>query len=101
MVPRRDRRNEETRNDLGLTTMQLAEEVKKLKYTDYYRGPSPDHDKSTRMWWEFGKEIKGQEVYIKITVYTSDSGKKFGKCMSCHFPDEGKPINYPYKEERG
>jgi len=45
--------------------------------------------------------VNNQEVYIKIKVYTSDSGKRIGKCMSFHFPFKDKPINYPYKIRRG
>ncbi len=101
IVPRLDSRNEETLTELGLTIRQRAEEVRKLKNTDYFRGPSQDHERPNQEWWEFGKMVKGQEVYIKIKVYTSDSGKRLGKCMSFHFPDEGKPITYPYKKEKG
>lgn len=100
IVPRRDARNEETLTELGLTIRQRAEEVRQLTYKDYFRGPSLDHGSDNQEWWEFGKMVYSQEVYIKIKVYTSDSGERRGKCMSFHFPDEDKPISYPYKIRR-
>lgn len=101
VVNRQDTRNDETLDKLGLTPVQRAKEVRKLGFRDYFRGPSPDHKEPNHEWWEFGRMIDGEEVYIKIKVYTSDSGKKLGKCMSFHFPDEGKPITYPHKKEKG
>jgi hypothetical protein len=101
IVPRRDMRNEKTLTELGLTIRQRAEEIRQLKYKDYFKGPSVDHESEDEKWWEFGKMVNNQEVYIKIKVYTSDSGARKGKCMSFHFPDEDKPIRYPYKTRRG
>ncbi|OGW39382.1 MAG: hypothetical protein A2Y97_12810 [Nitrospirae bacterium RBG_13_39_12] len=101
IVPRRDARNENTLTELGLTIRQRAEEVRQLKYKDYSEGPFVDYGSENEEWWEFGKMVNNQEVYIKIKVYTSDSGARKGKCMSFHFPDEDKPIRYPYKTRRG
>ncbi len=101
VVNRQDPRNDKTLDKLGLTPVQRAKEVRKLGFRDYFRGPSPDHKEPTHELWEFGRMIDDEEVYIKIKVYISDSGKKYAKCISCHFPDEGKPLTYPYKKSKG
>lgn len=98
IVPRKDTGNEKTLTELGITIRQRAEEVRQLTYKDYFRGPSEDHVSQKQEWWEFGKMVDNQEVYIKIKIYTSDSGERRGKCMSFHFPN--KPINYHYKARR-
>ncbi len=98
IVPRMNIKNEQTLYELGLTIRQRAEEVRQLTYKDYFNGPSVDHRTENEEWWEFGKMVYNQEVYIKIKVYTSDSGKRIGKCMSFHFPKN--PINYPYHVRR-
>jgi hypothetical protein len=95
LVYRKDQKNEKTLTELGLTVRQRAEVVRQLTYKDYFNGPSIDHRTNTEEWWEFGKMVCNQEVYIKIKVYTSDSRKRLGKCMSFHFPES--PINYPYR----
>jgi hypothetical protein len=97
VIDRVNQKNEDTLVVLGITPQHRAEEVRKLKYTDFFRGPSPDHLIPGHEWWEFGLRIKKQEIYIKIKVYNSDSGKKMGKCMSFHLAEE--KITYPYKEK--
>jgi hypothetical protein len=94
---REDKRNEETLLSLGITPKHRAEEIKKLKYYDFYRGPSPDHANPKENFWEFGRKVKGEEVYIKIKVYQDFKGRNSGKCISFHFPD--RPITYPCKQK--
>jgi len=97
IVPRQDTSNDEALAILGIAPKHRMEEVKKLCFEDYYRGPSPDHDgNSSKEWWEFGRYVKGQEIYIKITVYTKTNGRKVGKCMSFHIPQ--KEMHYPHKK---
>jgi len=58
---------------------------------DYHKGPSPDrHDGSDI--WIFGKRIKRQEVYIKITLKGIDQSCV---CISFHLAEH--PIDYPFK----
>jgi hypothetical protein len=41
--------------------------------------------------WVFGKDVKGQEVYIKITLGKGSSAL----CISFHIAEH--PMNYPFK----
>ncbi|NCO68536.1 MAG: toxin [Nitrospirae bacterium CG_4_10_14_3_um_filter_44_29] len=99
VVPRLDEKNDETLSSLGITPRHRAEEVKRLHYTDYFRGPSPDYDGiAGKEWWEFGLRVKGHEIYIKIRIYKRERGSYGGKCMSFHIAEE--KITYPFKEKR-
>lgn len=88
----RDRgKNLQTLLDLELTNLSVREYLSKLKPADYYRGPFKDNYNGPDLW-EFGKEIKNKEVYIKITVGNIN---KPVICISFHYPDSA--INYPFK----
>lgn len=94
VVPRLDYRNDDTLAILGITPKHRMEEVKRLRYIDYFRGPSPDHDGDPdKEWWEFGLRVKDHEIYIKIRI-----GNYGAKCMSFHTAEE--KITYPFKEKR-
>lgn len=98
IIIREDPRNDETLTILGIKPKHRAEEIKKLRDTDYFNGPTPDHDgEKGKEWWEFGMRVKGREIYIKIRIYKKENGTYGGKCMSFHFPD--RKINYPYKKD--
>lgn len=99
VVPRTDSKNDDTLTILGITPRHRMEEVKRLRYVDYFRGPSPDHDGIPgKEWWEFGLRIKVYEIYIKIRIYKKGNGKYGAKCMSFHIAEE--KITYPFKEKR-
>lgn len=98
VVPRIDDRNDETLARLCITPRHRLREVRNLCVEDYYRGPSPDHDGDpNKEWWEFGRLVEGEEIYIKIRIYRTSNNKLAGKCMSFHIAD--KKITYPYKKE--
>lgn len=100
VVPRLDSKNDDTLAILGITPKHRVEEVKRLQYTDYFRGPSPDHDGSVgKEWWEFGLWVKGHEIYIKICIVKKENGRYRGRCMSFHIAQE--TITYPFKEKEG
>jgi hypothetical protein len=96
VLNRKSSDNEDTLTALQIMPQHRAEEIRKLKYSDYYRGPSPDFDYPTHDVWEFGRRVKGQEVYIKLKVYL-ENGKKKAKCFSFHFPKH--KITYPFKQK--
>lgn len=99
VVPRLDERNDDALTILGITPKHRMEEVKRLHYTDYFRGPSPDHDGiAGKEWWEFGRRVKGHEIYIKISLLKKENGQYIGRCMSFHTAEE--KITYPFKEKR-
>ena len=78
---------------LGITIKQAKEEIQELTYQDYYRGPIPDRGPKGGVFWEFGKTICGEQVFIKLKA---DSEHGVAICFSFHIPEE--PIEYPYKK---
>ena len=80
---------------LGITIPQAKKEILALTYEDYYRGPIQDTDPKKRgEYWEFGKTICGQEIFIKLKTVSKHSA---AVCFSFHIPNE--TIEYPYKGE--
>ncbi|WP_186365437.1 type II toxin-antitoxin system MqsR family toxin [Salinicoccus cyprini] len=77
---------------LGLTLVQAKSIVSTLKYTDYYKGPSPDHNGDGTDIWVFGKLIDGEMAYIKLKI----SNDGLCKCLS--FKPAEKPMLLPYKK---
>ncbi len=78
---------------LGITIPQAKKEILGLTYEDYYRGPIPDTGPKGGEFWEFGKTICGEQVFIKLKVVSKHS---MAICFSFHIPE--KTIEYPYKE---
>ncbi len=77
---------------LGITIPQAKNEILGLTYEDYYRGPITDKDRKGEEFWEFGKTICDQEIFIKLKTVSKHS---VAVCFSFHIPDE--TIEYPYK----
>ena len=90
-IDRNRTKNLRTMLDLELSNLSVREHLSELKATDYYRGPTKDNFDGPDLW-EFGKMIKGKEVYIKITI---GSFNKPVICISFHYPE--KKIKYPLK----
>jgi hypothetical protein len=66
-----------------------------LKVEDYYSGPNKDaHDPGRPDYYEFGIQVKGKEVYIKLSP--GMPGKR-ADCMSFHIAEF--PISYPLKNK--
>jgi hypothetical protein len=83
---------------LGITIQQAKNEILGLTYEDYYRGPISDADsKKGGEYWEFGKLISGQEIFIKLKTVSEYYA---AICFSFHIPE--RKIEYPFKrrEER-
>ena len=67
--------------------------VQSLTIEDYSEGPIKNLLNKWGDLWVFGKDIKGQEVYIKI-AYGVPNGRAI--CVSFHLAEF--PMNYPYKK---
>ncbi len=80
---------------LGITVKQAKEEILGLTYQDYYRGPIKDTSSKRGVYWEFGKTICGEQVFIKLKA---DTTHDVAICFSFHVPDE--PLEYPYKKNK-
>lgn len=91
LVPRKG--SLDTLQFLGLTKRNLEEILLILSVADYCAGPKPDRDKPGEIW-EFGKDLDGYDVYIKLKI--ADVGEtKIAKCISFHIATY--PLKYPYK----
>jgi hypothetical protein len=81
--------------ELDITAVKRVEYLMSLKVEDYYSGPNKDtYDPGKPDYYEFGIQIKGKEVYVKISP--GIPGKRVD-CMSFHVA--GFPMNYPLKNE--
>lgn len=75
-----------------ISPLQREVIVKSLQVQDYVEGPVIDVLNKESEMWVFGKDVKGREVYIKITL-----GYQNGQtiCISFHVAEH--PLVYPFK----
>ncbi len=85
-------KNRETLLQLDITPVQRELIVKNLLVQDYVEGPVVDQLNKGGAIWVFGKDVKGREVYIKITL-GYDNGQTI--CISFHIAEH--PLKYPFK----
>lgn len=85
-------KNSQTLADLELKPKDRKTVLESLVAEDYYQGPLDELWYGSSEMWVFGKRIKGEEVFIKITL------GKVGTsviCISFHFAEF--PMSYPFK----
>ena len=87
-------KNKEALQILDITPLQRELIVKNLQAQDYVEGPVIDVLNKKCEMWVFGKDVKGREVYIKITL-----GYQNGQtiCISFHIAEH--PMQYPFKTQ--
>ena len=87
-------KNKEALQILDITPLQRELIVKNLQAQDYVEGPVIDVLNKKCEMWVFGKDVKGREVYIKITL-----GYQNGQtiCISFHLAEH--PMQYPFKSQ--
>ncbi|HEV2479546.1 MAG TPA: hypothetical protein VGS79_07770 [Puia sp.] len=54
--------------DLDIAPIYRVQVLRELQIADYHEGPKRENLYGGADMWIFGKAIKGQEVYIKITL---------------------------------
>ncbi len=79
--------------DLDITPRDRKDIVKTITKEDYSEGPIKNLLNQFGDLWVFGKDVKGQEVYIKICYGQPDRSTI---CISFHVAEF--PMNYPYKK---
>ncbi|MDR8394072.1 hypothetical protein NC796_23160 [Aliifodinibius sp. S!AR15-10] len=79
--------------DLEITPRGRRDILLNLGVEDYSEGPKPDEFDLGSDLWVFGKTVKNEEVYIKITL-----GKESKPviCISFHIAEY--EMNYPLKK---
>ena len=85
-------KNKEALQQLDITPMQRELIVKSLQVQDYVEGPVIDLLNKQGEMWVFGKDVKGREVYIKITLGYQNCQTI---CISFHIAEH--PMQYPFK----
>lgn len=93
IVVRDDRgKNTQTLFDLEITKDYRNRILMALKTEDYCDGPLEEKLHGGADMWVFGKEVKGKEIYIKISL--GYMGMQV-ICISFHIAEH--PLLYPYK----
>ena len=86
-------KNIESLKQLDITRDERLEVVNSIEVTDYSEGPIKNILNAWGDLWVFGKDVKGQEVYIKISYGLPN---KSAICISFHIAEY--PMNYPHKK---
>lgn len=93
IVFRDDRgKNLQTLATLEINTIVRKEIIMNIEPEDYVEGPIVDTLNKMGEMWVFGKDVKGHEVYIKITLGQPNSSTI---CISFHIAEH--KMNYPFK----
>lgn len=85
-------KNLQTLLDLDISPSSRTEIIKELKVEDYSEGPLAENMNGWQDMWIFGKQIKGTEVYIKVTM-GNENNKSI--CISFHIAEH--KMLYPFK----
>ena len=86
-------KNEETLFKLGISARMREKIVLSLEGTDFSHTTLGDVFDEGDLLWVFGKDYKGAELYIKITIIDN------GRCLCVSFHEAEHPINYPFKKK--
>lgn len=79
--------------DLSITAKMREEIILSLEVEDYSEGPLRETQQGGTEMWVFGKIIKGQQIYIKVTI--SDVTNQ-AICISFHKAEYD--MNFPLKD---
>eukprot|EP01026_Neomeris_dumetosa_P010811 TRINITY_DN14001_c0_g1_i1.p5 TRINITY_DN14001_c0_g1~~TRINITY_DN14001_c0_g1_i1.p5 ORF type:complete len:120 (+),score=8.53 TRINITY_DN14001_c0_g1_i1:231-590(+) len=88
-------KNAQTLSDLEIRPVDREKVLLNLKVEDYSDGPLSDTLYEGSDMWVFGKEIKRNEVYIKISM---GYGKGGVLCISFHIAE--RLMSYPFKKQK-
>lgn len=89
-------KNIQALQELNITRAMRMEVVKSITVDDYSEGPIKNLLNRLGDLWVFGKDVNGQEVYIKISYGLPNRSTI---CVSFHIAEY--PMNYPYKKKGG
>ncbi len=86
--------------DLGLSFDERKEIILGLTPEDYVAGPKPDDTDCRKEVWEFGKDVEGTEVYIKLRVARDQKRRNVYHAMVWSFHPAEYPMRYPLRGGR-
>ncbi len=87
-----EKKNRKALFDLDISRLERLEIIKSIETEDYSDGPIADELNLGTEMWIFGKDVKGIEVYIKITM-----GGFNGRTICISFHRAERPMDYPLK----
>lgn len=85
-------KNQNSLFELGITPNERLNVIMQLNCYDYSEGPIVDMLNNQGEMWVFGKDVKGNEVYIKITM-----GKPNAHTICISFHKAEHPMSYPLR----
>ena len=83
--------------DLGLSAEERKEVILGLVPDDYMAGPKPDDTDPQKEVWEFGKNLEGTEVYIKLRVAQDTRKRNVYHATVWSFHPAEFPTQYPLR----
>ena len=87
-------KNAQALAELEITPVYRESVIKEIGVEDYSEGPIVDTLNKLGDMWVFGKDVKKQEVYIKISLGQPGTSTI---CISFHKAEH--PMKYPLKEK--
>ena len=85
-------KNSQALLDLEISSIKRKEIIEKLTLENYSQGPIEDQIYGILPMWVFGKDVKGTEVYIKISM-----GKFNSETICISFHPSEYAMKYPFK----
>ncbi len=80
--------------DLDIKPNDRIDILKKLAVTDFVEGPIEDALFKGNEMWVFGKTVKGEDIYIKISM-----GQENQKTLCISFHVAEYSLNYPFRNQ--
>lgn len=80
--------------ELEITPAYREKVIRDITAIDYSCGPIMDTLHKCGEMWVFGKDVKGQEVYIKISL-----GQPSCATICISFHQAEYPMDYPFKQK--
>ena len=87
-------KNRQALIDLGITPGERREILLGLVPEDYVAGPKPDDTDETKEVWEFGRDVEGTEVYIKLRVVRDPRRRTVYRALVWSFHEATYPMKY-------
>lgn len=87
-------KNFQTLLDLDIKPNDRVAILKQINVEDFVEGPMEDTLYRNSDMWVFGKDVKGEEVYIKISIGREN---QHTLCVSFHIAEH--VLNYPFRNQ--
>lgn len=86
-------KNKSALDKLEMSSASALKEIAGFTAYEYCKGPEEDRDRPGQVCWFFGTQIKGLDIYVKLTVQ-SNGGQERLVVLSFHEPDW--PMRFPF-----